>query len=125
MRILIAADYPAPFSGNFIGSVLDLAVRIRERGDEVSFLFSVTPGGERSWSRWIKENGFQVLYADLTATEQEQINFLKSVLKDHKIDLMHLHFGMYNRLIWKYARELRPAKVQKREQITKEKCLFL
>lgn len=111
MRILIAADYPAPFSGNFIGSVLDLAVRIRDRGDEVSFLFSVTPGGERSWSRWIKENGFQVFYADLSATEQEQLNFLKSVLKEKKIDLMHLHFGIYNRMIRKYAKELIPTKV--------------
>lgn len=111
MKILIAANYLAPFGGNFIGSLLELASRIRARGDSAVFLFPKRPEGERPWCEWIRENGYEVLAADLSVPEEEQMRFLRSVIDDKKIDLFHLHFDIYNHLIRKYAKDLKPVRI--------------
>lgn len=111
MKILIAANYLAPFGGNFIGSLLDLASRIRARGDNAVFLFPKRPEGERPWCEWIRKNGYEVLAADLSVPEEEQVRFLRSVIDDKKIDLLHLHFEIYNHLIRKYANDLKPVRI--------------
>ena len=111
MNILIAAEYRAPFGGNFIGSLLDLAAAIKARGDSVVFLFPKLSEGERPWCEWIRKNGYEVLFADLSTSEEEQLRFLKSVLDEKQIDLMHLHFEIYSHLIRKYAKDLKPTRI--------------
>lgn len=101
MNILIAADYSAPFGGNFIGSLQDLGLKLRERGDRVVFLFPKTRNGERAWIQWLRNTGYDVVLADLSVSEQDQIAFLREVLEANRIDLIHLHFGIYSRFLWK------------------------
>lgn len=111
MNILIAAEYRAPFGGNFIGSLLDLAAAIKARGDSVVFLFPKRAEGERPWCDWIRKNGYEVLLADLNVPKQEQLLYLKSVLDEKKIDLMHLHFDIFGGLIRKHAKDLMPTQI--------------
>ncbi|MCR5809463.1 MAG: glycosyltransferase family 4 protein [Clostridiales bacterium] len=99
MNILIAASYSAPFGGNFIGSMQDLGSRIRERGDEVFFLFPKLKDTERPWVNWLRESGYEVILADLNESGKQQADFLRDVIKTYRIDLAHLHFEIYNSLL--------------------------
>ena len=111
MNILIACDYRAPFGGNFVGSLLDLGSRLTKKGDRVVFLFPVVQDGPRPWVQWIRKHGYTVIMADLSLSDQEQITYLRTVSLKNKIDIIHLHFGIYSRFVRQYPKELKPAKV--------------
>ena len=77
MNVLIAADYRAPSSGNFIASVLELAERMRDAGNNTYFLFPDNGRGGYTWSKWLEENGFPVWLMDTSSSEEEIVAFLK------------------------------------------------
>ena len=52
VNVLIAAEYRAPRSGNFIASLLDLAESIRKQGGQVVFLFPAQEE-DRPWAAWL------------------------------------------------------------------------
>lgn len=111
MNVLIAAEYAAPFGGNFIGSLQDLARRLHQRGDQVTFLFPTPQDGPRPWADWLRRSGFEVILADPSLSQAEQLRFLDGVLRRHDIDLIHVHFEQYLHLFRKHYRELKPVKV--------------
>lgn len=111
MNILIAAYYTAPFGGNFIGSMQDLALKIREKGDNIVFLFPLLQSGKRPWVHWLENSGYQVILADLNAKEEQQIEFLRDVLDKNQIDLIHLHFDMYFGLVMHHSEVFAKCKV--------------
>lgn len=39
MNILIAADYATPASGNFVASCIELGLTLKNRGDNLFFIF--------------------------------------------------------------------------------------
>ena len=98
MNILIAADYSAPKSGNFIASILALGRKLRESGDHVVFAFPE----EREWVRWLREEKFDVEIlsalrkSSIGADEANQLQVLLKLIDKYQINLIHSHFGMFH-----------------------------
>lgn len=111
MNVLITADYRAPSSGNFIASLLELAERMREAGNETYFLFPDNGKGGYSWSRWLEGNGFSVRLMDMNLSEDEKVVILKKIVSENKIDLIHTHFGLCHRILLNRRNELHNVKV--------------
>lgn len=100
MNVLMMANYRTPCSGNFIASLLELAERVRAEGGKVCFVFpEPRQGGGYSWSAWLEEKGFTVtLIRDGLPTE-EVLEILGGLIRQHGIQIIHSHFGMYNKLL--------------------------
>lgn len=107
MNILIAADYATPASGNFIGSLVDLGRVLKKDSHKLFFIFPESPNtlSENSWVRWLKDEGFKV-YLTKHKTGEEARTFLQQIIDKNNIDILHLHFGMFHRIILNNARSL-------------------
>ena len=103
--ILIAAEYRAPKSGNFIASLLDLAAKLAETGRRTVFLFPKT-GEERPWVGWIRQQGFAVFFLADGLSAAEQLAVLREIVSTQEIGLIHLHFGYLEGLLLRRRREL-------------------
>lgn len=112
MNVLISAYYSAPCSGNFIGTMMDLGLKMRENGDKLAFVFpkSENTVAANSWTEWLKNAGFQVSMVDTTLPEEEQLSFLKNLISALAIDIFHIHFGLFQSIALKYRAEI-PAKI--------------
>ena len=100
MNILIMADYRTPNSGNFIASLLELAERMRDRGEGVCFLFPENKnGGGYSWTQWLEQVGFPVYLLDDKLEADQEIDFIRQIVRKHHVDLIHTHFGLCHRLL--------------------------
>lgn len=111
MNVLIAADYRAPSSGNFIASLLELAERMRNSGNNTYFLFPDNGKGGYTWSKWLEANGFRVWLMNMDAGEDEKVALLESIVAENKIDLIHSHFGFCHRILLTRQQELHNVKV--------------
>ena len=111
MNILIAADYRAPGSGNFVASLLELAERMRATGHGIYFLFPDNGKGGYAWSMWLEKNRFSVWLMNMDISDSEKVTFLRRVVSEHKIDLVHTHFGFCHRILLKYRKELPNIKI--------------
>ena len=100
MNILIAADYAAPASGNFIGSMMDLGKHLSANGSSISFVFPSSENTTRdgSWTRWLGKEGFRVFLIDMTQSLEDQFLFLRTIITECQIDILHLHFGLFHSL---------------------------
>ena len=107
MNILIAADYTTPASGNFIGSLVDLGRVLKKDSHKLFFIFPESPNtlSENSWVRWLKDEGFKV-YLTKHKTGEEARTFLQQIIDKNNIDILHLHFGMFHRIILNNAKSL-------------------
>lgn len=107
MNILIAADYATPASGNFIGSFVDLGRVLKKDSHKLFFIFPESPNtlSENSWVRWLKDEGFKV-YLTKHKTGEEARTFLQQIIDKNNIDILHLHFGMFHRIILNNAKSL-------------------
>lgn len=93
MRVMLAADYSAPQSGNFISSLIALGRAIKARGDEIVFVFPY----DRSWVKWMIDLGFQVVITGEEGLKADlQTDTLVQLSEEYRIDLLHLHFGMFH-----------------------------
>lgn len=111
MNILIAANYAAPYGGNFIASLIELGERIESRGDSVCFVFPLCVEGERDWAQWMKMSGFELHYLNNELSDDEKITFLKELVNQKKVDVLHLHFGMFLRTVRQNRRLFKNTKV--------------
>lgn len=111
MNVLIMADYRAPNSGNFIASLLELAERMRDRGNKTVFLFPDNGKGGYSWSKWLEKNGFPVILCNVEGEETELTEKLGAIIWEYKVDLIHTHFGCCHKLLIKNHRQLGDVKV--------------
>lgn len=111
MNVLIAADYRAPSSGNFIASLLELAERMRDAGHSTCFLFPDNGKGGYSWSKWLENSGFSVRLMDMSISEDEKAAFLEKIVSENKIDLIHSHFGFCHRILLTRRKDLHNVKV--------------
>lgn len=98
MNVLIAANYATPASGNFIGSMLELAEHIRNHGGNASFIFPLKENTTKkdSWTKWLEREGFEIFLIDLTIPEEEQLKTLVSIIEKKQIGLLHIHFGLFH-----------------------------
>ena len=108
MKILIAANYATPASGNFIASLLELGKKMKAEGDEIVFCFPLASNtsSDKSWTNWLRSEGFQVYLADLNESEQNQLTFLTTIIKQHNIELLHIHFEMFHHLALTYMKQI-------------------
>lgn len=105
-NILIAAEYGAPQSGNFIASLLDLADALKKEGSETVFLF---PEGSSkcAWVNWIRENGYTVCFHNFSDEQDAQLRSVEEIIRTHAIKLFHLHFGCLEALLLNHYKELK------------------
>ncbi len=101
MRVLIAADYATPASGNFVASLVELGRRMQDKEHEIVFCFPISAytTSDKSWTNWLRKEGFTVYLFDKAEPEEKQLAFLKAVISKHDIDLIHIHFGMFHHVI--------------------------
>ncbi len=107
MNILIAADYSTPASGNFIGSLVDLGRDLKKDNDKIFFIFPEAPNtlSETSWVHWLENEGFKV-FLTKHKNGEEALFFLQEIIDKNHIDILHLHFGMFHRIILNNAKSL-------------------
>lgn len=99
MNVLIIADYRTPKSGNFIASILDLGITLKNLGNDVVYIFPDNKNGGYTWCDWIEKNQFQVILFDEKQAEENQIRQIKAIVEENKIDIIHSHFGYLHRLL--------------------------
>lgn len=108
MNILIAADYATPASGNFIASCIELGRALKKSGNNLTFIFPENQNtlSEQSWVHWLEKEGFQVYLTSLNKSDDQILLFLKDIISNHKIDILHLHFGMFHHTVVNHTKEL-------------------
>lgn len=107
MNILIAADYSTPASGNFIASVFELGKSLEKDNHKLFFIFpeSTHTLSNNSWVHWLEKEDFKVFLTKHKDGEQA-LSFLQEVINKNNIDILHLHFGMYHKIILNHAKAL-------------------
>lgn len=100
MNILIAADYGTPASGNFVASCVELGRILKIGGSTLTFIIKENNNtrSETSWVHWLEREGHRVYLTKYPLQQEEALVFLKQVITAHKIDILHIHFGMFHRL---------------------------
>lgn len=94
MNVLILADYRTPCSGNFIGSLYDLAKKFKFSGiGELVFVFPE----EKPWINLLRKQDCKTYFVDPNANNS--IETIKRIVEDESIDLIHIHFGFMQRKI--------------------------
>lgn len=108
MKVLIAADYTTPASGNFIASCVELGRVLKNTGNDLYFIFpeNCNTLSEASWVNWLKREGFEVQLVSVDTNEKQKLEFLKSVIEMYKIDILHIHFGLFHHTVTRFANEL-------------------
>lgn len=108
MNILIAADYATPASGNFIASCVELGRVLKKNGDEITFIFPENANtlSEGSWIHWLKREGHDVYLSKRNMTDEQVICFLLPIVTKHKIDILHIHFGMFHHAAVNHRKKL-------------------
>ena len=100
MNILMMANYRTPCSGNFIASLLELAERVRAEGGCVHFVFPEhRNGGGYPWLAWLEEQGFSVTLIKEGTPGEKALEILGELIKQHSIQIVHSHFGLYTKLL--------------------------
>ena len=107
MNILIAADYSTPASGNFIASVFELGKSLEKDNHKLFFIFPESPNtlSDSSWVHWLENEGFKV-YLTKHKDGEAALTFLREIIDKNHIDILHLHFGMYHRIVLNHAKSL-------------------
>ena len=108
MNILIAADYATPTSGNFVASCVELGRSLNKTGDKITFIFPENNNSlaEHSWVHWLEREGHTVYLVKRNLTDEQSISFLKPIIEEHKIDILHVHFGLFHRTAVNRRKEL-------------------
>jgi len=108
MNVLFVFEYGAPKSGNFIPSLLELADQIRDAGGNAAFLSRKIEPERCHWVSWIRSCGYPMLTLDPNAPALEQF---QALVREYKLDIIHLNFEWSAWLLTMNARALRPARV--------------
>ena len=108
MNVLIAADYSSPRSGNFIASLIALARAVSGKEGTVVFVFPQ----ERQWADWIRGEGFSLeLVGNDVKKAEDQFPVLSKLIEKYRIDLLHLHFGMFHHAVTHHRKEMRNVRI--------------
>lgn len=108
MNVLIAADYATPASGNFVASCLELGRALRKNGDQLSFIFPEHANtlSRSSWVHWLEKEGFPVYLTPKNLPEEQILTFLRTIIAQQQIDILHIHFGLFHHTVVSHAKEL-------------------
>jgi len=114
VNILIAASYAAPQSGNFIASLIELGRVLRQRKNDVFFIFpkSTNTLNGSSWLSWLNAKALLTIWSINLRQKKIMLNEINALISKHNIDVLHTHFGMYERIITHYRKQLIVKKYQ-------------
>lgn len=115
MNVLIAANYSAPNSGNFIASLIELARMLKTQGDSAVFVFPKNSNTLRdtdaNWRRWFEREGFPVELISLEENQEQQLRDILQLVDAYSIDVLHLHFGIFHKIMLKYRNRFKGKKI--------------
>ena len=94
MNVLILGDYRTPCSGNFIGSLHDLAKKFQT--SNIGKLVFVFPE-EKQWINLLRKYDCKTYFVE--PDTDNSIEIIKKIVEDESIDLIHIHFGFMQRKI--------------------------
>lgn len=94
MNVLILGDYRTPCSGNFIGSLHDLAKRFQN--SNIGKLVFVFPE-EKQWIKLLRLPNCKTYFVE--PDTNDSIDKIKKIVEEESIDLIHIHFGFMQRKI--------------------------
>lgn len=94
MNVLILGDYRTPCSGNFIGSLHDLAKKFQH--DDLGKIVFVFPE-EKQWINLLRKYDCKTYFVE--PDTDNSIEIIKKIVEDESIDLIHIHFGFMQRKI--------------------------
>lgn len=108
MNILIAADYATPAGGNFVASCVELGRYLKQKGHGLTFLFpeNQNTSSPASWTHWLEREGWTVYRIPRQQPEAQTLKLLRDCIQKHRIDILHLHFGMLHHLVFSHKKEL-------------------
>lgn len=108
MNILIAADYAAPSSGNFIASCVELGRVMKQSGDALYFVFPENKNtlSESSWVHWLEQEGYIVYLTKKNLSDGQVVDYLKAIIERHGIDILHIHFGLFHHVTVHHRKDL-------------------
>lgn len=89
MNIALLASYAAPYSGNFIPSVLLLNKKVKEKGGKIVFVFPEEAKAQE-WTSLFK--GEKVYYLSYAPYSFSTIKVLKKIFKYEQPDVIYSHF---------------------------------
>lgn len=108
-KILIVAQYSAPYTGNFIQSLIELERELKLNGNKVVYIFPESAQNKG----WIKD--FKVKYKVYFVSDvilkykflynRRLLNQLKDIVEQEKPDIIHTHFDGYDAPIAKVVRK--------------------
>ena len=101
MNVLFAADYSTPKSGNFIASLLELSNALRAEGGSTVFLLKKADPRRSPWIIWLRNCGYPVFGLD---PERPVVDQFEQLVKDYRIDIIHVHFGLHTGVLAKNAK---------------------
>lgn len=87
--VLELANYAAPYSGNFIASLLALAEGLRAQNTDTVFVFPERAKA-RDWCRALRNGGYAVYF--LPDGIFAAARMLRRIIRRHKVRLVHSHF---------------------------------
>ncbi len=98
MNILIMADYTPQNSGNFIGSIHDLIEYCNKLNNDVFFAIPKRGNGV-PWENMITDVGGEFIYIDPELSDNQKLQLMDDIIAKYQIDIIHIHFGLWVRLI--------------------------
>ena len=109
MNILIAADYRARNSGNFVALLVELSEMLRKENHQV---YCVFPMSEEPypWAAWLeKAAGHPVHW--FTREEESTPEAVQKLISRHRIDIVHMHFDYLRRLLIRQPKAFKNVRV--------------
>ena len=109
MNILIAADYRARNSGNFVALLVELSEMLRKENHQVYCVFP-RPEEPYPWAAWLeKATGHPVHW--FTREEESTPEAVQKLISRYRIDIVHTHFGYLRRLLIRQPKAFKNVRV--------------
>ena len=89
MNLLQIAEFNAPYSGNFISSLIMLHKNLQEQGNHIIYLFP-EKARNKKWVELLIENNHIVFF--YTKSVFKNYLLIKRIIRRHKINIIHIPF---------------------------------
>lgn len=90
-RCLLVSSFMADYKGGYIPCILALIKKMHENGDELTCIFPKT-NKKIEWIEEIKATGCKVYLLDYDPYSLSNIKFIKKIIKEEKINIIHSDF---------------------------------
>lgn len=106
-RCLLVSSFMAEYKGSYINNIIKLINKMHENGDEIVFIFPKAKM-QALWTEELKELGCKVYFLEYRPYSLNNINFIRKVVKEEKINLIYSDFTGWDNTV-KLAKPFMPA----------------